>query len=182
MPHQILDRDRSLERREIELVAIDDADLHVGEGGDVGRHGIADQKATLLHQHHRGDRNDRLRHRIDAKDRVIAHRRPARAEQADILAIGDLPVAGDQHGDAGGLLLLDLPRHDGREPLQALGDEPDGFGRGIGEDGWAHRGLTSSDSGDKMRHARAVSKASAVAASLRPRCWTVASPRGTNSP
>ena len=70
--HQVLDRDRPLERRKIELVAVGDADLHVGEGGDVFRDRIGDEKPPLLDQHHRRDRNDRLGHRIDAEDRVVA--------------------------------------------------------------------------------------------------------------
>ena len=37
VPHEVLDGDRPLERREVELVAVDDADFRVGEGGDVFR-------------------------------------------------------------------------------------------------------------------------------------------------
>ena len=98
--HEVLDGDRPLERRKVELVAVDDADLHVGEGGDVFRDRIGDEQPSLLDQHHRRDRDDRLGHRIDAEDRVVGHRRAA-GRSAPTVPIGDLAVARDQHGAPG---------------------------------------------------------------------------------
>ena len=46
--HEILDGDRPLERRKIELVAIDHADLQMGEGGDIFRNRIGDEEPSLL--------------------------------------------------------------------------------------------------------------------------------------
>ena len=37
-------------------------------------HGIVERDQPLLDQHHERDRRDRLRHRIDAEDRILAHR------------------------------------------------------------------------------------------------------------
>ena len=139
VPHEVLDGDRPLERRKIELVAVDDADLRVGEGGDVFRDRIGDEEPSLLDQHHRGDRNDRLGHRIDAEDRVVGHSRAAGPQSADHLPISDLAVAGDQHGDAWRLLLLDLARHDGGEPLEPSRNKAQRFGRGVGKGEGTHQ-------------------------------------------
>ncbi len=136
--HEILDRDRPLERREVKLVAVNDAHFHLGEGGDVFRDGIGDQEPPLLDQHHRRDRNDRLGHRIDAEDRVVAHRRPAGAHRADRLAVSHLAVSGDQHRDARSLLLLDLTSHDCCEPLEPLRNKAQRFGRSVREGEGTH--------------------------------------------
>jgi hypothetical protein len=50
-------------------------------------------ESSFLPQHHDGDADDRLRHRIDAKDRVLPHRRGgARIFRSEGLEIGDLSV------------------------------------------------------------------------------------------
>src|ERR1700722_5575457 len=85
-----------------------------------------------------GDRNDRLGHRIDAEDRVVAHRRPAGSQGPDRLAVSDPAVPGDQHGEARSLLLLDLTPHDCGEPLEPFRNKPQRFGRRVGEGEGTH--------------------------------------------
>ena len=77
MAQQILDRDRALQRLERQrrlaaLIRLLDADLHVGKGRNVFRDGIVERELAVLDQHHRGNRRDRLRHRIEPEDRVRA--------------------------------------------------------------------------------------------------------------
>ena len=74
--HQVLDGDRALERDEVEPVAVLDADLRLGEGGDVLGQRIGNHQPPFLDQRHRRDRDDRLGHGIDAKNSVGGHRRP----------------------------------------------------------------------------------------------------------
>ena len=77
MAQQILHRDRPFGRDQFELPVLLDADLRIGEFGDVFRDGVSDEQPSVLDQHHERDRDDRLGHRIDAEDRVAAHRRAA---------------------------------------------------------------------------------------------------------
>ena len=76
---QVLDRDRTSQRFERErrlaaFIKLLDADFHAGKVRDVFCHGIVEPELAALHQHHRGDRCDRLRHRIKPKDSVRGHR------------------------------------------------------------------------------------------------------------
>ena len=59
MPHEVLDRDRPLERRKVEPTAVDDADLHARKGRDVQFETRSVITSRLLDKHHR-DRNDRF--------------------------------------------------------------------------------------------------------------------------
>ena len=75
-----------------------DGDLHVLECRDQRGKRRFQRQFPLLHQHHRGDRGDRLGHRIDAEERVLRHRGPrCRVLHAETLEIGNLAVAGDDH-------------------------------------------------------------------------------------
>ena len=116
--HQILDRHRPPGGDEIEPVAVHDADLHVGEGGDEFGDGVGDHQPPLLDQRHRRRGHDRLGHGIDTKDGVERHGRPARAQGADGLREADLAVPRDQHRDAGGATRPDLTFKSRREALQ----------------------------------------------------------------
>ena len=156
--HEVLDGDRPLQRRKVELVAIDHAHLQIGEGRDVFRDRISDQEPSLLDQHHRRDRNDRLGHRIDAEDRVVTHRRAAGPQRADRLAVNQLAVSGDQHGDARSLLLLDLTRHDCGEPLEPFRNEPQRLGRGVGKAEGTHEAAPGFRGGPTMGHRQATGK------------------------
>jgi hypothetical protein len=42
--------------------------------GNVGVNVIVQADQPLFDQHHQGDRSDRLGHRVDAEDRILAHR------------------------------------------------------------------------------------------------------------
>ena len=146
--HEVLDRDRPLQGFKLESAATDHADFQVGEGRDQVRHRVGEEEPSLLDHHHRGHRDNRLRHRIDAEDRVLAHRGSARAKPAQALPVGDLAVTGDQHGGAGGpFFFLDRAGHDGAQPLEPLGQEADTFGGGVGEGEGAHCGLATAADG-----------------------------------
>ena len=105
-------------------------DLEVLELGDILRDRIGEAKGPLLIKHHEGDTGDRLRHRVDAKDRVLGHRRT----RSDVLVaerfeVGDLAVARDHRRDAGELTVVDELLHAGVEPFEALARHADRFRR-----------------------------------------------------
>ena len=110
-------------------VRLRDAHLHLREGRQVLRDGIAEDDATFLDEHHGGDRHERLGHRVDAEDRVLPERRAAsRIARADRVEIGDFSLAGDQRHRAGQLLLLDLAAQRLLDAGQAQGGEADLLG------------------------------------------------------
>ena len=110
-------------------VDLGDADLHLGEGGEVLGNRIGEDDPPLLGEHHGGGGHEWLRHRVEAEDGVLGHRRAAlRVPGAERLEVGDAALARD-HGDgAGKLLRLDLGLQDLPDPAQPLGREADLFG------------------------------------------------------
>ena len=70
-PHRLAGRDRDLP-----LVRTAGVDADMGEGGDERADRIGELEGALLVEHHRGDRGDRLGHRVDAPQRVRLHRQP----------------------------------------------------------------------------------------------------------
>ena len=78
------------------------ADQHLrrGEAGQVARQRILQRELAFLHQHHHRDRGHRLGHRVDAEDRVPAHRfAPCEVAMAIGLPVHEAAVARHQ-GDA----------------------------------------------------------------------------------
>ena len=131
---QILDRHRPLQRHEVELAVVLDADLLVGKFRNEFRNGIAEQEMAVLDQHHDADRDDRLGHREDAEDRVVRHRcRCRRALPAERLEPADLAAPRHHHGRAGQGSLVDLALEGVRHPLQPGRREPERFRFGLGE-------------------------------------------------
>ena len=65
---QILDGDLAICRHELELAALLDADFRFGELGNEFGERVGDEKPPVFDQHHDGDRDDRLRHRVDTED------------------------------------------------------------------------------------------------------------------
>jgi hypothetical protein len=112
MAQQILDRDRPLGRDQFELPVLLDADLRIGEFGDVFRDGVGDEQPSVLDQHHERDRDDRLGHRIDAEDCVAGHYRAARPQHAEVAAIADLAAPRDQHRNPRQAAGVDFALHD----------------------------------------------------------------------
>jgi hypothetical protein len=114
VPQQIPDRDRALQRLELErilscLIGKIDADLCVRKRRNVFRHGIVEGQLAVVDQHHCGNRGDRLRHRIDLEDRIRRHRRAGRrVPHAETFEINQLAMLLDQHDCAGNLASRDL--------------------------------------------------------------------------
>src|SRR5688500_8108872 len=93
-----------------------DEDTLVLERRDELRHGIVELEAAMLPQHHQADAHDRLRHRVDAEDRVRRDRPPLLdLEMPPRLEVRDLSPARDEHERAGKLAGVDVP-------LQAIAD------------------------------------------------------------
>ena len=92
------------------------------------RHRVVELEHAQLEQLHQRDRHDRLGHREDAVDRVVAQRGGALAvAQAQAGVIGEVPVSTNRHLAAG-----DLPRGDvaavemGGDPIESRGVEAGG--------------------------------------------------------
>ena len=129
---QILDRHRPLQRHEVELAVVLDADLLVGKFRNELRDGIVEQEVAVLDQHHDADGDDRLGHREDAEDGVVRHRRGGRrALLAERVEPADLAAARDHHGRAGQGSLVDLALEGVRHALQADGRQPERFRLGL---------------------------------------------------
>ena len=109
VPQQIPDRDRALQRLELErilscFIGKIDADFCIGKGRNVFRHGIIEGQLAVVDQHHRGDRGNGFRHRIDLENRVRRHRLAGRrVPHAEALEIDRLAVLLDQQDGAGNL-------------------------------------------------------------------------------
>jgi hypothetical protein len=90
-------------------IHLGDADLLLGESGQVLGDGIGENDLPLFRQHHRRDGHEGLRHRVEAEDGVLRHRRAARRiAGAEGLEVGDAALARDDRDGAGKLLRLDL--------------------------------------------------------------------------
>ena len=134
---QILDRHRPLQRHEVELAVVLDADLLVGKFRDEFRDGIVEQEMAVLDQHHDADRDDRLGHREDAED---ACRAPSARSAAGLC----LPSASNQPIWPRRATITVAP---GRVPLSIsrlkasdircsrIGREPERFRFGLGSGG-----------------------------------------------
>jgi hypothetical protein len=71
--------------------------------------GIVEGELAVLDQHHRSDRGDRLRHRIQTENRVRGHRQLGRdVANPEIFEVDRLPVLLDQHDGARNLAGRDL--------------------------------------------------------------------------
>ena len=88
----------------------------------------------VLEQHHHGDAGDRLRHRVEAEDRVARHRRAGRQALDAVGLLGhDLAVPRQQRRHPGDAPVRDDLRHVGVELRQPLRVEAQRFraGRGV---------------------------------------------------
>ena len=95
-------------------------DLEIRELGNELRHRVVEREATLVVVGHQRDTDDRLRHRVDAEDRVLRDRDPV----LDVLlAVGveedDLALARDHRDDAGEFAVVDHAVHRLGELLEA---------------------------------------------------------------
>src|SRR5690606_11559149 len=73
-------------------------------------------EVSLLVEHHQGEAGDRLRHRVDAEDRIFFHWQAAFAVAlSGRLEVSDFPVPGDKGRETGDL----APVHIG---LEIIGD------------------------------------------------------------
>jgi hypothetical protein len=107
---QILDPHRPLTgiRQEVRIAAAaEDAQIAPLRNPAMDR--IVQLEMALLEEHHQGDRRDRLGHRVDPEDRVLAHRLAAlEIHQPDRLAVLDPPSPMDEGQEAGNLAGLDV--------------------------------------------------------------------------
>ena len=78
-------------------------------GGNVGGDGVVEADQALLDQHHQSHRGDRLGHRIDAQDRVLAHRLVALdVHVAGHAGVDQLALAMDHGQDARQVAAVDV--------------------------------------------------------------------------
>jgi len=85
------------------MVAADE-DALIAPRRDELSHRIVELEASLLPQHHQPHAHDRLRHRIDAEDRILGDRpRSLDLEVALRLEVRDLSPARDEREGAGEL-------------------------------------------------------------------------------
>jgi hypothetical protein len=71
--------------------------------------GVVEADQSLFDQHHQGDRRDRLAHRVDAEDRVLAHRLPALdVHVAADAGVDELTLAVDVGQHAGQIAAIDI--------------------------------------------------------------------------
>ena len=127
VPVEVLDRDLPLRghhrvphfaRDRIESL---NGDLKLRERREELRDRISEGDLALLDEHHRGDRGDRLRHRVDPEDGVRAHRRAGRlVAEAHGLEVGDSPLPSDQRHGARDLALGDVRLEHLPDPLEPL--------------------------------------------------------------
>ena len=101
--------------------------LHLGELGNVRRHRILKQHSSLLIELHQGDRGNRLRHGINAVDRVVAEwairrhvSKAHRVAQRHLTPMGDLDLRASE------LSLSDIAIDKFRHAGKALGIESGG--------------------------------------------------------
>jgi len=99
-------------------------DAHVGEGRDQRADRILELERAFLQEHHRRDRRDRLRHRVDAPHRVELDRQPrfpvtlaARRE------MHDAPVTGHEERPTGQAPIVDVSLEVAIDPRQSIGRE-----------------------------------------------------------
>ena len=129
VPQQIPDRDRALQRLELErrlsgFIGKIDADFCIRKGGNVFRHGIVERQLAVVDQHHRGNRGDGFRHRIDPEDRVRRHRQAGReVADAETLEIDRLAVLLDQQDRAGNLAGRDFVANVIADPIEGRARE-----------------------------------------------------------
>src|SRR5262249_3097127 len=98
-----------------------DEDVELGELWQIHADGIRQANAALFDEHHRRDGGERLRHRVETKDRVLRHRGARlRVELPDRLEIRDLSPSSDDRDRAGEALRLDFARKGGRDTPETL--------------------------------------------------------------
>jgi hypothetical protein len=134
VPQQVLDDDRSAQRREIEhglavAAGFFHADFRERETRDVPGDRLVQRELALIDQHHRHERGDRLGHRIDSKQRVRRHRRLGRdIAHAEGFEIGRLTAALHQHDRARHLAVRNLRPEEFRHRAEFFAREAELFG------------------------------------------------------
>ena len=130
MAEQVLNGDRVLGLQErVRRLAVGvlarNRHLKVCKRWKIFRDGIGQCQLTFLGEHHRGDRRERFRHRVEPEDRVLRHRRVRhRVALAERLEVHDLALARDQHHGAGEPSVRDLHLHCLAHALETLRGQP----------------------------------------------------------
>ena len=118
MGHQVADRHRPIW---VDEAAVAREHLHAREGREVLRHRVDEGEPSLLDEGHQCRADDRLRHGVEAKDRVGRHRR-ASLPVAPAVGAGVHHGAAPHHhrGDARVDAAVDVALHEGVDPAEAL--------------------------------------------------------------
>ena len=75
MAEDVAEGDRSRRGTRLDRVALaGDVHAHVAQLGDHAMDRVVELEIRLLIERHQRDRGNRLRHRVDAEDRVLTHR------------------------------------------------------------------------------------------------------------
>ena len=117
---QMMDRDRAFGRDELQTGAFAPCiDLHVTEGRDVFRHWIVEQEVPFFVQQHGCGAGHRLRHRINAKDRVFLHGLIGFDVHLPVsFEVDHLATPREQRHHAGDLAAIDITLHGRADALQ----------------------------------------------------------------
>jgi hypothetical protein len=131
MTQQILDGNRPLGIHLPDVRPLFDRDPNTAQFGEIFGDGVAEQKSSFLPEHHRRHRDDRLGHRIDAKDAVHGHRCAARGiALAKTLEVGQLSAPRDQRHGAGHEAALDFALYHPAKTRKTCCGKSDIFGSG----------------------------------------------------
>src|SRR5262249_16821434 len=127
---QIADRHRAFDGRRLPRRMIPaDEDALIPPGRDELAHRVVELNASLLPQHHQTDAHDRLRHRVDAEDRIVRDRSlPLDFEVALRLEVRDLASARDECEGAGELTGVDVALEMIGDATETRRGQPDFFG------------------------------------------------------
>src|ERR1700722_11455989 len=129
MAQQVVDHDAAAGCDIIKSNRTFDRHLRLGEFGNIFFKRIGEKQLAFLDQHHDRNRNDRLRHRIDAEDRIARHCLIALGiKLALYIEPGKLAAAGDKAHGAGKPAPLYTLTDRSFEPLQGLDRQAKLFG------------------------------------------------------
>ena len=107
-----------------------DEDALIGELGQIAGNGIVELEPVLLPEDHGGQAGDGARHRVEAEQRVAAHREPAfPVELAEGLEVRQPAVPHDGGHHAGDVSRVDMSLQPAGCVVQPFRREPDRFRR-----------------------------------------------------
>ena len=128
---QVLDGNGAQGRHPLEHTIALRGDVEGREIGKVFGNGIAEQEPSVFPQHHRRHRGNGLGHGIDAKDRVLRHRRAGgRISLSEALEIPYAAAPGDERDSPRHPATFDFAGNYRAQPGETGGREANIFRRG----------------------------------------------------